>query len=256
MLQNLHTHTERCGHAYGSEEEYVRYAIDGGLKILGFSEHAPHIYPNGYRSASHMPPELLTDYADTVRSLANEHGQDITILLGSEIEYYPALFHDTVQRLMDAGIEYLILGQHWIENQIGYPYLGRPTDNTYVLKQYCRQVLDGMQTGLFTYLCHPDVINFVGDPGLYEEQMRIICREANGCKLPLEYNLWGIRKGGSYPADRFWRIAAEENCRVVLGVDAHEPDILANKELFRKSEAYIKGLGMALLEEYPIRRLQ
>ncbi len=256
MLQNLHTHTERCGHAYGSEEEYIRCAIDGGLKIIGFSEHAPHIYPDGYISKSHMPVELLGDYVETIRKLSAQYSSQLTILLGCEIEYYPALFKDSVQRLMDAGIEYMILGQHWIENQVGLPYLGRPTDDPYVLKQYCRQAMDGMQTGLITYLCHPDVINFTGSPALYEEQLRQLCKEANSCGLPVEYNLWGIRKGGNYPADRFWRIAAEENCRVVLGVDAHEPDILANKDLFRKSEAYIKGLGMELLEEYPIRRLQ
>lgn len=256
MKQNLHTHTDRCGHAFGTEEQYIRCAMDGGLKILGFSEHAPHIYPDGFRSSSHMQPEMLQEYAETIRSLAKEHQEDITILLGSEIEYYPALFKDTVQRLLDAGIEYLILGQHWIENQIGYPYLGRPTDNTYVLKQYVRQVLEGMQTGLFTYLCHPDVINFTGDSRLYEEQLRIVCKEANSCNLPLEYNLWGIRKGGNYPADRFWQIAAEENCKVVLGVDAHEPDILADKTLFARCETYIRSLGMELLEEFPIRRLQ
>ena len=256
MKQNLHTHTTRCGHACGSETEYIQSAIEGGLEILGFSEHAPHIYPQGFISKSHMQPALLKDYTHTVRNLAKQYEGQITILLGSEIEYYPAIFKDTVQRLLDAGIEYMILGQHWIENQVGLPYLARPTDDPYVLKQYCRQVLDGMQTGLFTYLCHPDVINFTGDPKLYEQQMRQLCKDANSCGLPVEYNLWGIRKGGNYPAHRFWHIAAEENCRVVLGVDAHAPDILSDKALFTQAEAYIQSLGMELLQLYPIRRLQ
>jgi len=256
MKQNLHTHTERCGHAHGSETEYIRRAIEGGFDVLGFSEHAPHIYPDGFISKSHMQPALLKDYADTVRSLAKTYAQDITVLLGSEIEYYPALFKDTVQRLLDAGIEYLILGQHWIENEVGLPYLGRPTDDPYVLKQYCRQVLEGMQTGLMTYLCHPDVVNFTGDAKLYEAQLRQLCKDANSCGLPIEYNLWGIHKCGNYPCDRFWRIAAEENCRVVIGVDAHMPDILANKDLYSQAEAYIKGLGLELLTDIPIRRLQ
>lgn len=256
MIQNLHTHTERCGHAHGSEEEYIGNAIDGGMKVLGFSEHAPHIYPDGYISKSHMPVELLGDYVETVRSLAEKYEDRLTILLGSEIEYYPALFKDTVQRLLDAGIEYLILGQHWIENEAGLPYLGRPTDDPYVLKQYCRQAMEGMQTGLMTYFCHPDVVNFTGDPKLYEAQMRHLCQEANSCGLPIEYNLWGIHKGGNYPADRFWRIAAEENCKVVIGIDAHAPEILSDKAMFRQGEYYIRSLGMELLEQCPIRRLQ
>ena len=256
MKQNLHTHTTRCGHAVGQEEEYVLSAIEGGIEILGFSEHCPHIYPDGFISKSHMPVALLEDYMTTVRSLAAEYKDKITIYAGSEIEYYPAIFKDSVLRLMDAGIDYLILGQHWIENQVGLPYLGRPTDDPVVLKKYCHQAMDGMQTGLMTYFCHPGVINFIGDPGLYEQAMHQLCREANSCKLPIEYNLWGIHKGGNYPADRFWKIAAEENCRVVIGVDAHAPEILSDKNMFAQAESYIRSLGMELLEEYPIRRLQ
>ena len=41
MIANYHTHTPRCHHAYASEEEFCQAAIDGGLKILGFSDHSP-----------------------------------------------------------------------------------------------------------------------------------------------------------------------------------------------------------------------
>lgn len=37
MIANYHTHTWRCRHADGTEREYVERAIEGGLKILGFS---------------------------------------------------------------------------------------------------------------------------------------------------------------------------------------------------------------------------
>ena len=37
---NYHTHTARCGHAIGTDEEYVQAAIQAGLKTLGFSDHA------------------------------------------------------------------------------------------------------------------------------------------------------------------------------------------------------------------------
>ena len=38
MIANYHTHTWRCRHADGTEREYVERAIEGGLKILGFSD--------------------------------------------------------------------------------------------------------------------------------------------------------------------------------------------------------------------------
>ncbi len=44
MLCNLHTHTWRCHHATGTERAYVEAAIQGDIKILGFSDHTPMPY--------------------------------------------------------------------------------------------------------------------------------------------------------------------------------------------------------------------
>ena len=38
MLANYHTHTSRCRHATGTDEEYIQKAIAEGVKILGFSD--------------------------------------------------------------------------------------------------------------------------------------------------------------------------------------------------------------------------
>ena len=35
MLANYHTHTYRCNHASGNDEEYVKKAIAENVKILG-----------------------------------------------------------------------------------------------------------------------------------------------------------------------------------------------------------------------------
>ena len=45
MIANYHTHTRRCRHARESEKEYVEEAIRSGLKVLGFSDHTPQVYP-------------------------------------------------------------------------------------------------------------------------------------------------------------------------------------------------------------------
>lgn len=44
MLTNYHTHTTRCGHAEGTEEEYILTALRCGYKVLGFSDHTPWAY--------------------------------------------------------------------------------------------------------------------------------------------------------------------------------------------------------------------
>ena len=48
MKANYHTHTARCGHAKGADEDYVRAAIDGGFELLGFSDHMPWPYASGF----------------------------------------------------------------------------------------------------------------------------------------------------------------------------------------------------------------
>ena len=47
MLTNYHTHTTRCGHAEGTEEEYILTALRCGYKVLGFSDHT--IQPSSRR---------------------------------------------------------------------------------------------------------------------------------------------------------------------------------------------------------------
>ena len=88
---NYHTHTARCNHADGSDREYVEAAIQSGVKVLGFSDHAPYLFPNtDYYSNFRMKTNELFDYAESVRALQKEYEKDIRILLGFELEYYPA----------------------------------------------------------------------------------------------------------------------------------------------------------------------
>ena len=46
-MKNYHTHTARCMHAIGSEEEYILAAISAGYTELGFSDHTPWHYESG-----------------------------------------------------------------------------------------------------------------------------------------------------------------------------------------------------------------
>ena len=50
MIANYHTHTPRCHHATGNEEDYVLRAIENGLQIFGFSDHVPMPFPDGHQS--------------------------------------------------------------------------------------------------------------------------------------------------------------------------------------------------------------
>ena len=62
MKANFHTHTARCRHARGADREYVESAIRAGLSVLGFSDHSPYFFPNGYYSSHRMFPEDTEGY--------------------------------------------------------------------------------------------------------------------------------------------------------------------------------------------------
>ena len=74
---NWHTHTTRCGHAVGTDEEYVKAAIKAGLHTLGFSDHAPYREP--------FPPERmnfeqLEEYMSENRFAIIEQAKSINVM--------------------------------------------------------------------------------------------------------------------------------------------------------------------------------
>ena len=256
MIANYHTHTWRCNHAEGRESEYVQCALRRGLQILGFSDHTPYIFPGEYYSTFRMKMTQLDDYVKTVQSLREDYQGQIQIHLGPEAEFYPKFFPELLEILRDHSIEYLLLGQHFLGNEIGEPGSGNPTADASILKRYCTQAMDAMQTGLFTYFAHPDLLNFQGDRRIYEQNMRRLCREANSCRIPLEINLLGLRNGRNYPNRVFLELAAEEGCRMVLGCDAHEPKALSDTSAEEKAMALTAEYGLEVLETVPLRPIR
>ena len=69
MIANYHTHTHRCNHAIGREEDYVKEALKAGLKILGWADHTPYLFTGGYYSTFRMRPIQLPGYVKTIQEL-------------------------------------------------------------------------------------------------------------------------------------------------------------------------------------------
>ena len=70
---NFHTHTPRCKHAEGSEREYIEEAIKKGFKTLGFSDHTPQPFKDGFVSSIRMDMDELDGYIETLLSLREEY---------------------------------------------------------------------------------------------------------------------------------------------------------------------------------------
>ncbi len=253
MKRNYHTHTFRCYHAVGNEYAYIRRAMAAGIEVLGFSDHAPMLFPESHDAYYRMKPSLLPDYVETLLEYREKYRGRLEILIGFEVEYYPDYFASFLDLIRPYPIDYLILGQHFLGNEIGGAHVMKETKDERIPTEYVDQVIEGMKTGVFSYLAHPDVIFYTGDEVPYEKEMRRLCRAAKEMSLPLEYNLLGLSEGRNYPNPAFWQIAAEEGNDVVLGWDAHNPRDFLQCEVEERALANLHALGITPLGELPLR---
>jgi histidinol-phosphatase (PHP family) len=249
MLHNLHTHTTRCNHAQGSDREYVETAIQAGMKTLGFSDHAPYLFPDkAYSSAHRMATDEIFDYAASIRALQKEYASDIRILLGFELEYYPEFHKDEMAFLSQVSPDYLILGQHFIGKEYDREISIRITENN-DLTRYVTQVLAGLSTGDFLYLAHPDLAGFACDESVWKHEYRRLCEGAKRLNIPLEINFLGMRGNRHYPNEKFFEIAGQVGNKVVFGADAHEPWSLNDQTSEEKAKEMVKKFGLQLIEK-------
>ena len=246
MLANYHTHTARCHHASGSEREYIEAAIAGGMKILGFSDHAPQFYGEDYVSGMRMLPEEAEEYVGTLKRLSDEYKDDIKILVGFEAEYFPRLFPKLRALCAELGVDYLIMGQHCLVDEREGRWIGGPNGDEKELAFFVDQVVEGISTGAFTYIAHPDIYNFTGDEEVYRRETVRLCEAAKRLSVPLEVNMLGAKSKRHYPSERFFKIASEVGNDLIVGCDAHTPVFLSDTASQNELLAFAKRFGRVL----------
>lgn len=250
MKFNLHTHTTRCGHAKGTDEEYVIKAIEAGYDMIGFSDHAPYVFNDKYKSGMRMQLNETQDYVNSIRALQEKYKDKIDIKLGFELEWYPNLIEKELEYLKSFDYDYLILGQHHTDNENDpwSKYVGSETTSLPVLDKYISQLLLGAKSGEFTYVCHPDVVNFIGDKEVYCKKMRRMCEELKALDIPLEINFYGFYTNRHYPNETFWSIAKEVGNKVVIGLDAHFPYVYGDERI-NDLNNWIEKMGLEPINE-------
>ena len=94
-------------HAFGTDEDYVRAAIDAGFEEIGFSDHSPWPFKSGYVSSMRMGADKLEDYALSVMKLREKYKDKIKIRLGLECEYFEEYLPWLCAECEKFGIEYV-----------------------------------------------------------------------------------------------------------------------------------------------------
>ncbi len=250
MLSNYHTHTKRCFHAVGEDREYVESAIKTGVKILGFSDHAPYLFDKNYYSDYRMYPSDIDDYCNSVLSLKKEYEHDIEIKLGFELEYYERTHERTMEFLRAYNPEYIILGQHYIIDERDGYYAYR-LSNEELLTRYVDECIQGLKTGDFTYLAHPELAGFCCSSEVCEREYTRLLQFAKDNNYPIELNGYGYIRRRHYPDRRLFEIAEKLGNKVIIGIDAHSPSNIST-EVYNGLKQLVKGLNLNIINKLDI----
>ncbi|HSK67732.1 MAG TPA: histidinol-phosphatase [Candidatus Limnocylindria bacterium] len=250
----FHTHTSRCMHAEGADEAYVLAALESGFSHIGFSDHTPWPYRDGFVSRMRMTVSELDDYVRSVAALRGEYAGKIEVSLGLEAEYVPEFrgwLAETRERL---ALDYLILGNHY-EGPDERVYYGTVTGPELV-RRYADGTIRGLQSGLYDCLAHPDLflLNYPRFDAECRAAAHDISAAARGMGVPMEFNTSGLGhpaksgRGLGYPCLEFWQVAAQEGVSAIIGVDAHRPERMRETAVYDLSVQHLRALGIPRIE--------
>lgn len=254
MKYNYHTHTTRCMHATGTEEEYILAAIEAGYDEIGFSDHGPWPYEN-FVSPMRMLPEDIDGYVKTIKALREKYKDKISIKLGFESEYFEEYIPWLKEQIEKYELDYVILGHHYSPHENGGAYNGELYTPQEV-ENYTNDVLKALDSGIYSYIAHPDLFlrRYPEFDECCEDATRKIIAKAIETDTPLEYNLLGLFRSKldnryGYPYPNFWEIAAQMKAKCVIGVDAHSPDAYLDFDLRKEAQEHLESLGMTVAEK-------
>jgi len=222
MRVDMHNHTIRCNHAQGSVEEYIERAIELGVEIYGFSEHAPMEFDPKYR----LSFEEMQAYEAEILAAKAKYKEQIDIRLGYEVDYLPKYMDE---RVLNAKVDYLIGSVHFLDNW-GF-------DNPEFIKEYENRDLDAIwqeyfeaiesmaKSGLFDVVGHLDLIKvFKFMPKSSIEMLAHPALEAiKAAGMVVEINPAGLRKpiGEQYPSRNLLEMVYNMGIDITFGSDAH-----------------------------------
>lgn len=251
---NVHTHTRRCHHAVGEDEQYILAAIDAKMEVIGFCEHMP--YPGVEIESDRMFNRDVEEYLTTMNHLKEKYKHQIQILVGFEIEYY----EDQKDYLlkMKKRCDYFIIGQHF-KYFDGYNY--DHFDNDEDVLMYAHQIEKALDIGLVKYVAHPDyfMLGRRAFTPACKEAAKIICEAVKRNCGVLEVNLNGLRYGQlyyrkgkryAYPTRDFFKIVSEYDLPVCYGYDAHCPATLLENKRIIECNKILKNIDLRYISDF------
>jgi len=219
---DLHNHTTRCNHAEGTIDEYVEKAIELGIDIYGFSEHAPMDFDKQYR----LPLCDMQAYTEDVLTAREKYKDQIKILLGYEVDWLPGHMEESV---LHAKVDYLIGSVHFIDKwsfdnpEFIAGWKERSVDE--IWQAYFEATEAMAVSGKFDIVGHLDLIKIF--KYLPRQDIRLLAKNAlhaiKKSNMVLELNAAGLRKPIKeiYPSKALLQEAYALEIPITFASDAH-----------------------------------
>jgi histidinol-phosphatase (PHP family) len=255
MKFDLHTHHERCGHADGTIEDYIRAAISAGLQVIGISDHSPYFAREEDRPFPQitMAKSEFGRYVEEVLRLKEKYADRIEVLLGVESDFFPDEIEVYREAYSHYPFDYIIGSVHQtrgisIFNRNRWKPLGE-AEKTEEKKEYYRLIRDSANDGLFQILGHIDAMKgyypAFSDIRGAEAEIDDVFRVVKQNDIAIEINTSGKTKdvGGWYPSDDLLERALHFGVDVTFGSDAHVPDRVGDD--WEKVRTRLKEIGFS-----------
>ena len=231
---NYHTHCYLCGHAEGLPSDYIKRAVNLGFAEIGISDHGQLLPQWTIRMNL---DEFHNIYLKDIDEAKIKYGDKIKIYKGLELEYYPD--YDQHYQSLLKELDYLILGQHavYMNDKLVDIYKGIGKDVVY---RYVEELIDGIKSGYFRIIAHPDLFMY-GYLGFWDEELedysRKIIEAAIANDVYLELNVNGARRQRiltknnevtwKYPYLEFWRLVSTyKDVKIIINADCHKINYL------------------------------
>jgi histidinol-phosphatase (PHP family) len=222
---DLHNHTTRCNHATGTVDAYIQRAIELGIDIYGFSEHAPMDFDPTYR----LRFEEMEAYTSDILTAKERYKDDIQILLGYEVDW---LQGHIAKSVLNADVDYLIGSVHFINKwSFDNPEFlkgWKDKDIDEIWKAYFEAIEAMAKSGKFDIVGHLDLIKVfkfmpTKDTRLLAHNALKAIKKSN---MVLELNTAGLRKPVKeiYPSQALLEEAYALDISITFSSDAHAVD--------------------------------
>ncbi len=235
MHIDCHMHTPLCGHAIGAPIEYARFARGKGFDMITFTCHIPMDWDAFGQTGIRMRLDQLDQYRDLIHETAEQmKPEGLEVLCGIEAEVYPDEAHMEPMDKILTGYQWdFVLGSlhAHCRSYIEWLKKHKVKDDKMIADCYFRHLIDGVYSGRYDSMSHPDVIRTYGVvdhfiPEEHEDVIRDFLAAIVEQGICMEVNTSGLNKGAYevHPDPLILDWASKLGVKLTMGSDSHRPD--------------------------------